>query len=90
VSSDDETKQESDCEVLDRRLARQVRQPIKESAGPATGLDGLGEAPGCRLNGFRRLLNSFRGLSQHSWRINLIHSEICRPTWPCRNTRRKS
>src|ERR1700737_1928590 len=65
---DDETKQESDRERLERRFARHAHQPIKGSIGPATRLDGLGDAPAGRLNGFRRFLNSFGGLSQHSWR----------------------
>jgi hypothetical protein len=67
---DDEAKYESDCEGLERRFARQGRQPIKANAGAATRLDGLVDAPAGRLNGFRRFPNSFRGLSQFRWRIS--------------------
>jgi hypothetical protein len=50
---DDETNQESDLEGLKGRSVRQARQTIGGSTGPATRLDGIGDAPACCLNGFR-------------------------------------
>jgi hypothetical protein len=38
--------------------------------GSFSRLDGIGDAPACCSNGFRGLQNSFRGLSQHRWRIS--------------------
>jgi hypothetical protein len=57
----DQAKQESDCEGLDRRLARQARQLVKQTTGSSTRLDCPGDALRCRLNGFCRVVNSFRG-----------------------------
>src|SRR6266566_10124620 len=48
---DDEAKQESDCEGLERRCARQVRQTVTGTAGLATRLNGIGDALACRFNG---------------------------------------
>src|SRR6266702_7598698 len=67
---DDEAKQESDCEGLKRRFARQVRQTVKGTAGLATRLNGIGDALACRFNGLGRRPNGFRGLTQLSRRIS--------------------
>jgi hypothetical protein len=67
---DDETKQESDCEGLDRRFARQVRQTVKGTAGLPTRLNRIGDALACRFNGLSRRPNGFCGLTQLSRRIS--------------------
>jgi hypothetical protein len=67
---DDETKQESDCEGLDWRFARQVRQTVKGPAGLANSLNGLGDALACRFNGLSRRPNGFCGITQLSRRIS--------------------
>src|SRR5260221_9737369 len=68
---DDETKQESDCEGLERRFTRQVRQAVKGTAGLATRLNGIGDALACRFNDLGRRPNGFRGLTQPSRRISV-------------------
>jgi len=56
---DDEAKQESDCEGLERRFARQVRQTVKGTARLVTRFNGIGDALACRFNGLSRRPNGF-------------------------------
>jgi len=81
---DDEAKQESDCEGLERRFARQVRQTVKGAAGLATRLNGIGDALACRFNGLGRRPNGFRGFTQPSRRISVARrfNFACHPGPP--------
>jgi hypothetical protein len=66
ASREHEARQKSDGEGLKGSFARQARQFIKETTGSSTRLDCPGDALRCRLNGFCRVVNSFRGFVQWS------------------------
>jgi hypothetical protein len=62
-------------------------QLVKETTGSTTRLDCLGDALRCRLNGFFCVVNSFRGLVQHGWRITFggqASRGLTHPTNPLR------
>jgi hypothetical protein len=67
---DDEAKQESDCEGLERRFARQVRQTVKGTARLVTRFNRIGDALACRFNGLSRRPNGFRSVTQLSRRTS--------------------
>jgi hypothetical protein len=67
---DDEAKQESDCEGLERRFARQVSQTIKGTARLVTRFNGIGDALACGFNGLSGRPNGFRSVTQLSRRTS--------------------
>jgi hypothetical protein len=64
-----ETDQKSDGKRTKRRVAGESSQLIEHPAGPTTCFYGPSNALAGRLNEFRNIANSFRGLIQYERRI---------------------